>query len=564
MKSYIIFLIAVLIEVFILYLVDVIDVTYSIYAPVYKFVYILVLMSIFGVLNSVLSFILFDSILMSFICLPMFFVIYSIVFAQNLEEINFILQFQYYFPSYIITTIIIFLIYSLIKRNFYDYLFDELKKAKINFSIVRLSIGLLISFVFYLFLFRNFVLLAGSLLSSIVVSLYGFYYELPLVALNWITLPYLVVPKQKMPESKLVIGKIVGKLGRGGIANSSFYTSDPIYKWISYNGIYSINFQESKNYNIVIIGTSGVGKSTLAKKIVKNLEVSYLVFDLHGEYDINGAEKIDASSISINPLSLFGRSPKERALEVAMMIKSLFNLGNLQSIDLANLILEAYMEKGIDETDKNTWNLPPPTFRDLILLLEKKKKMSATTQDLARYESIEPYLQFLSSAIFSNSTINIESILEKNVIIDFSKLPTNETKYILMETLLKSIQSYMYISGISNLKKIIIIDEAPFLLSKDSGKQLLERLLAEGRKFGFGFIIISQSTEYVKEVLANVSHYFVFNLIEPKDLDYASKLIGGSDSHYYSVIYETLQKLPKGYCVTRDLLRGEIYLLKLT
>jgi len=563
-KSYIIFLIAVLIEVFILYLVDVIDVTYSIYAPVYKFVYILVLMSIFGVLNSVLSFILFDSILMSFICLPMFFVIYSIVFAQNLEEINFILQFQYYFPSYIITTIIIFLIYSLIKRNFYDYLFDELKKAKINFSIVRLSIGLLISFVFYLFLFRNFVLLAGSLLSSIVVSLYGFYYELPLVALNWITLPYLVVPKQKMPESKLVIGKIVGKLGRGGIANSSFYTSDPIYKWISYNGIYSINFQESKNYNIVIIGTSGVGKSTLAKKIVKNLEVSYLVFDLHGEYDINGAEKIDASSISINPLSLFGRSPKERALEVAMMIKSLFNLGNLQSIDLANLILEAYMEKGIDETDKNTWNLPPPTFRDLILLLEKKKKMSATTQDLARYESIEPYLQFLSSAIFSNSTINIESILEKNVIIDFSKLPTNETKYILMETLLKSIQSYMYISGISNLKKIIIIDEAPFLLSKDSGKQLLERLLAEGRKFGFGFIIISQSTEYVKEVLANVSHYFVFNLIEPKDLDYASKLIGGSDSHYYSVIYETLQKLPKGYCVTRDLLRGEIYLLKLT
>ena len=521
-------------------------------------------MSFFGALNSFLSFILFGSILMSFINLPMFFVIYSIVFGQNIEETTFLLQFQYYTYSYIGITILIFLIYSFIKRNFYDYLLDELRKTKINFSVARLSIGLLISLILYLLLFENFILLIGSLLSSIVVSLYGSYYELPLVTLNWIALPYLVVPKQKMPESKLVIGKIIGKLGRGGIANSSFYTSDPVYKWIAYNGIYSINFQESKNYNIVIIGTSGVGKSTLAKKIVKNLEVSYLIFDLHGEYDINGAEKIDASSISINPLSLFGRSPKERALEVAMMIKSLFNLGNLQTMDLANLILEAYMEKGIDEIDRNTWNMPPPTFRDLILLLEKKKKIATTTQDLARYESIEPYLQFLSSAIFSNSTIKIEDILTKNVIIDFSKLPTNEVKYIIMETLLKSIQSYMYITGISNLKKIIIIDEAPFILSKDSGKQLLERLLAEGRKFGFGFIIISQSTEYVKEVLANVSYYFVFNLIEPKDLDYASKLIGGSDSHYYSVIYETLQKLPKGYCVTRDLLRGEVYLLKLT
>ena len=122
----------------------------------------------------------------------------------------------------------------------------------------------------------------------------------------------------------------------------------------------------------------------------------------------------------------------------------------------------------------------------------------------------------------------------------------------------------MYISGISNLKKIIIIDEAPFILSKESGKQILERLFAEGRKFGFGFIIISQTSEYIKELLANTSYFFIFNLVEPKELDYASKLLGGSDTQLYAAIYETLQKLPRGYCVTRDLLRGEIYLLNLT
>ena len=551
MRSYILFLVAILLEISILYIVNT---NYPLYT--------VTLTAIIVALNGIASFILFDSILMSFICLPTFFVLYSVIFNQNFYQFS--LTFIYYAPYYIIVSLFVYFIYSFIKRNFYDYLIDELKKTKINFSLTKLGIGFLISLFLYWFLFRNFLFLIGSFLDTIVISLYGFYYELPVVALNWITLPYLVIPKQKVHGNNLVIGKIVGKLGRGGIINSSFYTSDTVYKWIKYEGNYSINFLESKNYNIVIIGTSGVGKSTLAKKIAKNLAVSYLIFDLHGEYNIDGAEKIDASSISINPLSLFGRSPKERALEVAMMLKSLFNLGSLQTIELVNLILEAYMEKGIDEIDKSTWDRPLPTLRDLLLLLEKRKKMASASQDLIRYQSIEPYLQFLSSAIFSNSTINVNDFFTRNVIMDFSKIPTNEIKYIAMETLLKSIQSYMYSSGISDLKKIIIIDEAPFILSKESGKQLLERSLAEGRKFGFGFIIISQNTEYVKELLANVNHYFIFNLIEPKDLDYASKLIGGSDPHYYSVIYETLQKLPKGYCVTRDLLRGEVYLLKLT
>ena len=551
MRSYIIFLIIISLEISILYVTN-------INYPLYTFT----LTTIVVALNGIISFILFNSILMSFICLPVFFVLYSVVFNQNFDQS--ILTFIYYAPYYIIVSIFIYFIYSFIKRNFYDYLVDELRKAKMDFSPIKLGIGFLISLLLYWFLFKNFLFLIGSSLASIVISLYGFYYELPLIALNWIALPYLVIPKQKNPENNLVIGKIVGKLGRGGVINSTFYTSDPVYKWIKYDGIYSINFLESKNYNTIIIGTSGVGKSTLAKKIIKNLTVSYLIFDLHGEYDIDNAEKIDATSISINPLSLFGRSPKERALEVAMMLKSLFNLGNLQTMELVNLILEAYMEKGIDETDQSTWNKQLPTIRDLILLIERKKKLATTSQDLIRFQSIEPYLQFLSSTVFSNSTINVNDFLTRNIIIDFSKVPTNEIKYIIIETLLKSIQSYMYTSGISNLKKIIIVDEAPFILSKESGKQLVERLLAEGRKFGFGFIIISQNTEYVKDLLANVSYYFIFNLIEPKDLDYASRLIGGFDPHYYSIIYETLQKLPRGYCVTRDLLRGEVYLLNLT
>ncbi|BFI75229.1 hypothetical protein YN1HA_13270 [Sulfurisphaera ohwakuensis] len=520
-------------------------------------------MALVVIINGIIAFILFNSILLSIISLPSFFSIYSIINRLNFYDT--LLLISYYSEYYLVVTLVAFFIYSFVKRNFYDFLIDELKKVKFSFSPLKFVIGISLSLVLYWVLFFNPLFLLGSLLDSIIISFYGFYYELPLISFNWITLPYLIFPKTyRLSNNGVLIGKIIGKIGKGGSIDNAFYTSNSTYKWIRTDGIYYLDFSSSKNYNVIIIGTSGVGKSTLAKRIVKSLNVSYLVFDLHGEYEIQGAKKIDASKVTINPLSLFGRSPKERALEISLMIKSLFNLGNLQTIELTNLIIEAYAEKGIDENDSETWNLSPPTFRDILILLEKKKKLATTSQDIIKYQSIEPYIQFLSSSVFNNSNVNISEILENNIIIDFSKIPTNEIKYILIETLLKSIQNTMYISGISNLKKIIIIDEAPFILSKESGKQILERLFAEGRKFGFGFIIISQTSEYIKELLANTSYFFIFNLVEPKELDYASKLLGGSDTQLYATIYETLQKLPRGYCVTRDLLRGEIYLLNLT
>ncbi|BAB65381.1 ATP-binding protein [Sulfurisphaera tokodaii] len=553
MKSYIIFLSVLILETIILYFISITQ----------NSLYSIAITALVIVINGVISFILFNSVLLSIISLPSFFSIYSIINRLNFYET--LLLISYYSEYYLVVTLVAFFIYSFVKRNFYDFLIDELKKVKFSFSPLKFVIGISLSLVLYWVLFFNPLFLLGSLLDSIIISFYGFYYELPLITFNWITLPYLIFPKTYSLSNKgVLVGKIIGKIGKGSSIDNAFYTSNSTYKWIRTDGIYYLDFNSSKNYNVIIIGTSGVGKSTLAKKIVNSLNISYLVFDLHGEYEVQGAKKIDASKVTINPLSLFGRSPKERALEISLMIKSLFNLGNLQTIELTNLIIEAYAEKGIDENDSETWNLSPPTFRDILILLEKKKKLATTSQDIIKYQSIEPYIQFLSSSIFNNSNVNISEILENNLIIDFSKIPTNEIKYVLIETLLKSIQNTMYISGISNLKKIIIIDEAPFILSKESGKQILERLFAEGRKFGFGFIIISQTSEYIKELLANTSYFFIFNLVEPKELDYASKLLGGSDTQLYAAIYETLQKLPRGYCVTRDLLRGEIYLLNLT
>ncbi|NON62476.1 ATP-binding protein, partial [Acidianus sp. DSM 29099] len=160
------------------------------------------------------------------------------------------------------------------------------------------------------------------------------------------------------------------------------------------------------------------------------------------------------------------------------------------------------------------------------------------------------------------NSINISEIINNPVIIDFSKIPTLEIRYILIDTILRSILSYMYVSGQSKLRKMIVIDEAHFVLSKESGLQLMEKLFAEGRKFGFGFILISQTSEYVKKLIPNSAYIFVLNMIEPGELEYISKLLGGSDMDIYKAIYNSLLRLPKGLIITRDILQDEIVLVR--
>jgi Predicted ATPase len=361
-------------------------------------------------------------------------------------------------------------------------------------------------------------------------------------------------------EKGICIGEIIGILKRSSFSSSKISTNSN-YKWVSYRSKFYINLERNKNFNIIIVGGSGSGKSHLAKNIIRKGNFHFLIFDIHGEYDVN-AKRIDVSKISINPLSLFGQSPRQRALEVAYMIKSIFNLGSLQTIDLSNIIVDTYGEKGIFEDDERTWNLPPPNFRDVLMLLEKKKKLVTTSQELNKIQSLEPYIYFLATNTFMDNSINLYDLISDDYVLDFSKVTIPEIKYVIIETILRSILAYMYISGLSNFRKMIVIDEAPFILSKESGEQLMERLFAESRKFGFGFILISQSVEYVRKLIPNTSYVFALNIVDPTEIDFISRLIGGQDPDIFKAIYNSLPKLERGLIITRDILRDEIILVR--
>ncbi|MEM0016207.1 MAG: ATP-binding protein [Saccharolobus sp.] len=515
-------------------------------------------------ISSVVIVLMFSSIIMAIIYYITFFAYLSLLANKTSYSLfsSLLLDFSTF---YFLAIIILGIILGLTRRTFPDEIILNINKIKINLNITKVILGIilaLISFLLFQYLFHNSFLFIGSFLSLIVYLSISHEMDFPLVLFSWFSIPYLITHSISfsVKDQGIEIGEIEGILSPT-LVNRISQTK---LGWKKFSvSKFFINFEKAKNYNTVIIGTSGSGKSTLAKYIILESNVSYLIFDLHGEYFIENGKRIDMSKASINPLSLNGTSPRQRALEVAYMLRSIFKLGNLQTIDIFNIIMETYFEKGIDENDSKTWVNPSPNFYDVLIYLEKKKKVIDNSQDLSRISSIEPYIQFLANQILLGNNMDMKEIFEGNIILDFSRVATDELKYILIETILREFLNYLYKRGFSQLWKFVVIDEAPFVLSRETGLKIVERLFAEVRKFGSGIILISQISENLETILQNSAYIFIFNVIEPTELEYLSKLLGGSDREKITAVYEAIRSLDKAHIITIDGYNRDILLVKL-
>ncbi|MCH1771840.1 MULTISPECIES: ATP-binding protein [Metallosphaera] len=444
-------------------------------------------------------------------------------------------------------------------RSLWDTTFRLWRRIKRTPDLKILLVSAILALAVYA-LTRSPFMVTGVIIDGAILSFIGRIELSPLSSLSWISLPYLLMVEPKETSTGICIGNEEKVLVRS--LTPGLFQAGYRYKWINVKKPFCVDFSKMKNYNMVIVGSSGYGKSTLAKLILSKTNVDYIVFDLHGEYEDVPGRRMDMSLNGVNPLSLFGRSPKQRSIEIALMLKSIFNLGSIQTMDLSNLFVEAYQERGIYDEDERTWSLDPPTIRDVLLLLERKKRASFNSQDLNRWGSIDPYLRFLDSNIFYGSE-DLGKLLEGKVILDFSRITTTNIKYILMETVLTSILGSMYLEKSASLRRLVVIDEAPFLLGRESGEALAERLFAEGRKFGYGFILISQYSDKLEKMINNASMTMIMGMNDPDELNYIARLIGGESQEARRVIYETLSVLERGKVITRDITANDIVVVRL-
>ena len=476
--------------------------------------------------------------------------LYSLAFSellQVLDGIGFTFFLVNLAPVYFIVLVTAFLISSFLRGGLYDPVITKLRRKR--FSFKPLVVGLIASGA-VLLAFKNYFLFLGSLVTAFSSSLdYAWYYGLYSLA-SWLTLPLSLDEEGQTRREGACLGEVEAELVRTRLARRSYV------EWIGRKERFCVDFSELDNYNVVVVGSSGSGKSTLVKHLLSQLEgIDYLVIDPHGEHGDLG-EVVDASRVSINPLSLFGASPHQRSVEVASMLKSVFNLGPLQEITLTNLLVEAYAFKGITD-DPSTWSNEPPTFRDLLSILEREKKLATDSQALGRLSSLEPYLKFLNEAIFHGSGIPLESLFKGKKVLDLSKVNTREIAYIVVETVLRG-ALYSLREKNKELRNLVVIDEAPFVLEKESGQFVVDRLASEGRKFGFGLVLVSQYVKPLKKVIPNTSLQVFMRLVSPEDLNYVSSLLSPGDEETKRAIVDRLTTLGRGEFIARDLRAGRV------
>jgi energy-coupling factor transporter ATP-binding protein EcfA2 len=331
----------------------------------------------------------------------------------------------------------------------------------------------------------------------------------------------------------------------------------------------SINPEKLANTHVIVIGSSGMGKSTFVKNLVKELAsregLNIMIFDPHGEYIelaglVGNVTLINPWDLGLNILHLGSRSPRERARRLSDIVAGFFNLGPIQRRALEDLIVETYRRKGILEEDRSTWSRQPPTLRDLVETCVEESSSKEV------YASLLPYVRTLEETLSHGVEAGgVPSLLEGNVIVDLSSAPDDYAKLIYVDLILQQALGEMHKRGL-NRRLVIVVEEAASLTRSRVLEEALSRLYMESRKFGFSIISVVQNPFTLPEsIIMNSGVRVVFGLGEPRSISYVARLLSpGGPSEKLRLIEKTLSKLRPGYYMVSLLGSENIFLASKT
>ena len=270
-----------------------------------------------------------------------------------------------------------------------------------------------------------------------------------------------------------------------------------------------------QNYNSVVFATAGAGKSYMIKlEVLRSLMLGteIIVIDPENEYrDL--ANSVGGQYIAfgygedskINPFDLSlveeegENALNSKILTVHKLMKVM--LGELDPIEesiLDRAMMDAYKMKGITP-DSETQNREPPLIEDvyksLIGMEEEKSKMLAAR--------LEKYIKGSFSGIFNQkTTVNLT-----NPFVVFGIKNLEET---LRPVAMHIILDYIWTVVKRSLKKrILVVDEAWYLMQYEDSASFLRGIVKRGRKYYLGVTTITQdvddflATPYGKEIVTN-------------------------------------------------------------
>jgi Helicase HerA, central domain len=261
------------------------------------------------------------------------------------------------------------------------------------------------------------------------------------------------------------------------------------------------------NPHIVVIGTSGSGKTqtikVLASELTNNFSCQVIVLDFHGDQQLPPEFHVPfnmASPHGINPLVINidpeGGGPKLQAIAVASNLRRSLTLGVNQEGLIITILDNLYQNFGITQANQKSWLKAAPHFGHLQDAIQARADGGCA--DSAKLQiKLAATFQY---SVFSKPQVKLDG--RKLVRIDLSKLPP-ELGSIASEALLKQLMDSHRLAGESDrLRTYVLIDEAKEL----KGSKALDRISADGRKYGFGIGVASQREAHLsKDLLANTA-----------------------------------------------------------
>lgn len=304
-----------------------------------------------------------------------------------------------------------------------------------------------------------------------------------------------------------------------------------------------------ENANEVVFGKAGSGKSyTIKLEMLRSLMMGteVIVIDPENEYkylsDAVGGSFFKISITSphhINPFEL--PIPREDEHPEEVLRSNIINLVGLLRIMLGGLTPEedAIIDRALTETyaakditaksDPATWKDNLPLMEDLETVLESMEGSESLVRRLQKFTK-GAYSSFFNE----HSNISMDNQLVVFAIRDLEEELKPMALYIILRYIWKTIRFYLK-------KRILIIEEAWWLMQTEEGASFLYGIAKRARKYWLGVTTITQDvgdfmkSSYSQPIITNSSLQILLKQ-SPATIDIAQKAFNLTEEEKYLLL----------------------------
>lgn len=333
----------------------------------------------------------------------------------------------------------------------------------------------------------------------------------------------------------------------------------------------------------LITGSTGSGKSNTVYALLDQAvqqDIPFLVIEpAKGEYKHVFGNRADVRVLGTNDrftellkINPFSFPEQTHVLEHVDRLIEVFNVcwpmyAAMPAI-LKDAMLRSYEACAWDLRDSTSTLSSPlfPTFADLLMQLESVIAQSAYSDEMksnytgALVTRVRSMVNGLNGQIFASDEISNADLFDRNVIIDLSRVGSQETKSLLMGLLIIRLGEYRAEQMLMNqpLKHITVLEEAHNILRAnpstggteggslaEKSVEMLSNAIAEMRTYGEGFIIADQSPSAVHiTAIRNTNTKILMRLP-----DEADRLLAGKSAALTEEQIDEMARLPRGVAV---------------